>query len=305
MVENDFARMVKKELERRGFEVIIAPVLKNNGLKLTGITIKTDQASPTLYLVSVPEEHRNPFMVPRIADEILEKAQNFEDAAPVVELTGLMERIMPRLVNYGWNIELLGTLPHRRFLDLAVTYAIDVGENASCRVSNEMGFTEEELYNAAMENARNHGYSIRSLSEIVKDRAMIEIPNEPLPMLVVTNRSGLYGAYAMLDNEVLKELGEKFYILPSSIHELIVIKDVESVDELRELVKAVNSSNVPLEEWLSESVYVFSFINLSTDAISIGRLSSPIVTSKYSPVLSQIIRLSGSAVLSQETACCR
>ena len=263
MVQNDFAQMVKRELERRGVEVIIAPVLKNNGLKLTGITIKIGQASPTLYLDSVPEEHRNPFMVPRIADEILEKAQEFKGVDAVLDLMGnkekLLKRIRPRLVNYDWNKEMLTTLSHRRFLDLAVTYAIDIGENAACRVSNELGFTEDDLYTAAMENARNHGYNIRSLSEIVQDAVMLDLPIEPLPMLVVTNRSGFYGAFAMLDNEVLKEIGEKFYILPSSIHELrvIPIQNTESVSNLRELVKAVNSSNVPLEEWLSESVYVF------------------------------------------------
>ena len=86
MVQNDFAQMVKGELERRGFEIIIAPVLKNNGLKLTGITIKTGQASPTLYLDSVPEGHRNPFMVPRIADEILEKAREFKGMDVALDL---------------------------------------------------------------------------------------------------------------------------------------------------------------------------------------------------------------------------
>ena len=181
MVQNDFAQMVKRELERRSFEIIIAPVLKNNGLKLTGITLKTGQASPTLYLDSVPEDHRNPFMVPRIADEILEKAQEFKGMDVALDLikdkSELVVHIYPRLVNFGWNEEILRTLPHRRFLDLAITYAIDVGENAFCRVSKELmerlGMSEEEMYNAAMENARKHGYSIRSLSEIVKDRAMI------------------------------------------------------------------------------------------------------------------------------------
>ena len=267
MVQNDFAQMVKTEIKRRmpEAEIIIAPVLKNNGLKLTGITVKTGQASPTLYLDSVPEEHRNPFMVSRIADEILEKAREFEGVDAALELLGNKEELLghfrPRLVNYGWNVELLESLPDRRFLDLAVTYVMDVDENASCRVSNELmerlGMYEEELYTAALENARNHGYSIRSLSKIVKDRAMIEIPSEPLPMMVVTNKEGRYGAYALLDNKVLRELGEKFYILPSSIRELIIIQDVESVDGLRELVKAVNESNVPVEERLSESVYVF------------------------------------------------
>ena len=104
MVQNDFAQMAKRELERRGVEVIIAPVLKNNGLKLTGITIKIGQASPTLYLDSVPEEHRNPFMVPRIADEILEKTKELKGMDAAMELITdgdkLLKHIRPRLVNY-------------------------------------------------------------------------------------------------------------------------------------------------------------------------------------------------------------
>ena len=119
-------------------------------------------------------------MVPRIADEILEKAQEVKGMDAIMGLMGnkeeILKRLRPRLLNYEWNKEMLTTLPHRRFIDLAITYAIDVGENASCRVSNEMGFTEEELYNAAMENARNHGYSIRSLSEIVKPKSRIIVP---------------------------------------------------------------------------------------------------------------------------------
>ena len=92
---------------------------------------------------------------------------------------------------------------------------------------------------------------------------MTEFPIEPLPdmpMIVVTNRDGLYGANALLDKELMGSIsGEAFYILPSSVHELIAIpiKAAESVGDLRELVKAVNESNVPLEERLLESVYLF------------------------------------------------
>ena len=59
--------------------------------------------------------------------------------------------------------------------------------------------------------------------------------------------------------QFLTGIDGKFYILPSSIHELIVIpaKATESVDGLKELVRALNESNMPREEWLSESVYQY------------------------------------------------
>ena len=280
-VDTDFAEMVKAELERRGYEPIIAPVLKNNGLKLTGITIKGDRAaSPTLYLDSVPEEHRNPFMVPRIVDEMIEAFQKFKDA-PVVgdigDLLGnkseLLKRIMPRLVNYEWNVEMLSALPHRRFFDLAITYDIDLGEHASCRVRNEMklGISEDELYEAARKNARERGYQINRMDEIVRRGLdVIVIPDEmpDMHMLVVTNKSGCNGSYAMIDDELLKQIRERvgeFYILPSSIHELIIVPtnasrnapETVTAEGLRELVRAVNQSNVPREEWLSDSVYKY------------------------------------------------
>ena len=167
MVSTDFAEDVKRELERRGFEIIIAPVLKNNGLKLTGITIKRDQATPTLYLDSVPEEHRNPFMVPRIVDDIIESMKSFKGAADSVgDIAGLMgdsekllKHIYPRIINYEWNQELLKTLPHRRFLDLAVTYDIDVGDHATCRISNQLmkiaDLSDDDLYNLSF--AKRYG----------------------------------------------------------------------------------------------------------------------------------------------------
>ena len=273
-VDTDFAEMVKAELERRGYEPIIAPVLKNNGLKLTGITIKGDRAaSPTLYLDSVPEEHRNPFMVPRIVDEMIEDFQKFKDA-PVVgdigDLLGNKPELLKRIMR---NMEMLPTLPHRRFLDLAITYDIDLGEHASCRVRNEMklGISEDELHEAAMKDARERGYQISRMDEIIRRGLdVIVIPDEmpDMHMLVVTNKSGCNGSYAMIDDELLKQIRERvgeFYILPSSIHELIIVPtnasrnapETVTAEGLRELVRAVNQSNVPREEWLSDSVYKY------------------------------------------------
>ena len=61
--------------------------------------------------------------------------------------------------------------------------------------------------------------------------------------------------------QILTEnFGEKLYILPSSIHELIVIPYEEGIesDKLSELVREVNRTQVPWEDILSNHVYLYS-----------------------------------------------
>ena len=79
-------------------------------------------------------------------------------------------------------------------------------------------------------------------------------------LYVLTNSEKYYGASAILNHEALEECekvcGGSFYILPSSVHELIVFSDSElPLSELYEMVKAVNDTQVPPEEILSYSVY--------------------------------------------------
>ena len=66
-------------------------------------------------------------------------------------------------------MEMLPALPHKQFLDLTITYDIDLGNNASCRVRNEMrlGVSEDELYEAAIKNARERGYSVVPMKDMI------------------------------------------------------------------------------------------------------------------------------------------
>lgn len=79
-------------------------------------------------------------------------------------------------------------------------------------------------------------------------------------MFILTNDKRNLGAAAILYDGVLKKLSEKFqsdlYILPSSIHECIVLPaDKDEAEELGALVSRVNHSQVAKEEWLSNCVY--------------------------------------------------
>ncbi len=85
----------------------------------------------------------------------------------------------------------------------------------------------------------------------------------PLPMYVLTNASRYYGAAGLLYEGVLeraaRKLGGDFYILPSSVHEVILVakeKDDRKMEFTR-MIREVNQSQVDPEEWLSDHAYLY------------------------------------------------
>lgn len=94
-------------------------------------------------------------------------------------------------------------------------------------------------------------------------RMLSESSENEIPMYIMTNSNGINGASAILYQDVLKDFAvEKesdFYILPSSIHEIILIPYQEKLnpDTLSDMVQDVNQSQVPVEEILSGKVYLY------------------------------------------------
>ena len=80
---------------------------------------------------------------------------------------------------------------------------------------------------------------------------------------IVTNTINFRGASAILDGEALKKLSKKldvskFIVLPSSIHEMIVIPDDGkcAIEELSKMVQEVNQTQIEPEERLTDQAYV-------------------------------------------------
>lgn len=82
-------------------------------------------------------------------------------------------------------------------------------------------------------------------------------------MYVLTNCQRMYGAAAMLYPGELEKFAEQkkcsFFILPSSVHEVILLPDRGEKDRkfLQEMVQEINESFVEKEEVLSDSVYYY------------------------------------------------
>lgn len=96
------------------------------------------------------------------------------------------------------------------------------------------------------------------------DQMSANTGKEKIPMYVLTNRKKLYGAACMLYPEVLKNfserLGQDFYVLPSSVHEVILVPVNSEADQesLRGIVTDINRTQVAEEEILADSVYFYS-----------------------------------------------
>lgn len=95
---------------------------------------------------------------------------------------------------------------------------------------------------------------------------------QQIPMHILSNSNGINGASAILYTDILKEFSANqnsdFYILPSSIHEVILVPySVKlSKEALKEMVLSVNQTQVPTDEVLSNQVYIY---RRSTNTIEI------------------------------------
>lgn len=268
--------------ERTGAFVSVRNVIKNNGMILTGMSIREadKDIAPTIYIDRCIEEVlARKITVEDLVDEIVRIYEEHKDKNPISkgfapDKDYILGRVELKLVNKGMNKELLREVPHRDFLDLAVMYIVVVegGDNvyASFLIRNEIleayGITQEELEEAAAKNTYNTGFEMISMAQIMKqltgcDMGMTEEDN---PMYVISNRARQNGANAMLFRQLFVDLSNKLesdlFIIPSSIHEVIAVPTMANLQEsdLVNMVREINNTQVSLEERLSYSVYKFS-----------------------------------------------
>ena len=187
------------------------------------------------------------------------------------------ECIHAKLVNREMNSGFLKRVPYRNFLDLEVIYYVTVdglseGVNGAFTVSERnmevWKKKEDELYRTAVFNMHLHGEPVfESMDEVLRSiMPGFQLPSPvstPVEMHVLTNKEKIFGAAEILDSGTLKrvsdELGGDFIVLPSSVHECIIIPADETVSyqELADMVTEINVDAVSIEERLSDHVYLY------------------------------------------------
>lgn len=205
-----------------------------------------------------------------------------------------------RLTNYKMNKKFLEKVPHIRYLEFAITFHCllekqEYGIQSFCineTIRQEWGICIEQLYHLALKNTpylfppkiqsmekmmhkiiedskKGASYTEKNPCdeeyEVSLENMMLDIEDsDEAFMYVLSNNLGIHGATALLYPSVLdtfaKKSGKNLYLLPSSVHEWIIVAQQEefSKEMLRDMVYDVNSTQVARDEILSNQVYFYN-----------------------------------------------
>lgn len=283
---NEFIENVQAELPQhftdafKKAEVSTTEVNKLQGESYSGITIRPENGDVgvTINTEKFFEDYNAGRNMDSIVSSIAENAEYHLSEVPQLDKNQFMDyeamkpSLMIQMVGKDSNAEMLQSVPHQDMEDMAVVYRFALQQTeegtASILVNNRMmesyGITQEQLHNDAIENAvLNHPANIRNMNEVIASMMgdMFPMPDEPAPMYVATNDNSFHGAgvmaYPDFMEQATEKLGGSFYILPSSIHEIIMIPDEFQMNaqELKAMVTEVNGSEIDPAERLTDNVY--------------------------------------------------
>jgi hypothetical protein len=283
----EYIKMNAGYIAGEGGNITINHVIKNNGCEMDGLVImeKGKDIAPTIYLDSLYELYTNGENIKNIIRQIeviYEQNKNNVtfDVNILKHFDTIKDKIVYKVVNYRSNEKLLEQVPHKRILDLAVVFYClldnEYGRSATALIYNNnlknWNVTIDDVYKAALKNTPDLLHSKISSMAALFEKCGVNVDGEevdlkdyvPSDMYVLTNESKLNGAACILYENVLydfaQKLGADLYILPSSVHEVILLPKLSMFekDELVNMVKEVNTEGVAADEVLSDHVYEYN-----------------------------------------------
>lgn len=264
-------------------------VIKNNNVVLTGYMIGDKSIKPTIYEDMI--EMNDEVQMIKILEKAVIGIGNIDD---VFNKENVAMKVYIGIRNKEWNKEETNAITFDTFFDDYEGYYYlkledsdcnalgimnrDEDGTATCIVSHAMlktlNMTEKELKENAEKNMLEE-LSITSMFDTLRELVQgDEIPfteNEfedfvDNSMYVATNLSKIKGAGVlgsekcmdMIRKFAISKNMERFAILPSSIHEVLICKlaPINKKEELSEMVKEVNQTQVSRKEWLGEEAHI-------------------------------------------------
>lgn len=259
-------------LQDKGYDAKPVSVSKNN-VTLDGIQFNARPIAPVIYtdaLIKDAEAHG--MTLDEVVNGIIETCEAHR--APVIDINeittetyikdhikiGLQratnEEIVKRPCELDDNIEEY----------LYITIAMSEGAG-SAKIKPDMldgiGMEPETAWSYARENTFND-ITVEDMS-VLLGAFETEAEKDPASpaLLVISNHDKVKGAAAILDRETLEKIGKDYdtnevIIIPSSIHECIIIPHTEHIDinEITSMVIEVNKSAVDPVDQLGDRAYI-------------------------------------------------
>ena len=290
----DTVKGVMEAIYDDGYRISVEPVTKNNGTHFTRIAFhkKGMNISPAVYLDELFEAYQKGMTMEEVCWNVrgtyeqCKPKQDFDDTR-LTDFNQVKDLICFKLVNAEKNREMLDDTPYIPYHDFAIIFYAVVAKSeggvASILVKDfhmkMWGTDTQTMYSLAMENTqRIFRGSIQPMesvvAEIMERKMDAEDSNkfydmavdteDMMSMYVASNYEKLNGASVLLYPNLLRDFAERigadFYILPSSIHEVIFLSESAGIgsESLKMLVQEVNVTQVDADETLSDNVYLYS-----------------------------------------------
>lgn len=276
-------------------EISVQKVTKDNGITLTGMMIRdkdTDRSStvmPVVYLEPYFEKAGEGVPVHqlvRMLSETYEEAKQTGrrvDTSCFLSYAEAKDRLFCRLTGKEGNEERLSRMPHEDWQDLAVTYYVDVPfsmENSGMvQVTDSLlshwDISEKTLRTDAWKNTKEQKpMFIQPLGNVLAGIAGTgDAMDYQSPLYLLSCPDTAYGAvcaaYPEMTDTAQAMLGRNFFMLPSSVHEFLLLPDDGSTKaaDLENLVRMINSTEVDEKDVLSNKVY---YCDVRTKEISLA-----------------------------------
>ena len=285
--KQEFAEDIKEKLYERGYDDVR---ISFNNVEKTNQNYEAMSVVPEGSNVGVNFNIENAFANYEHTDDyagVLASATmviaDGLDRAPAIDVSALMdyenmkEKLSVEVISADANADLLANVPHDRMEDLAVVYRFVMESSEDGRASilvtnnlmDRMGVSHEQLRSDALENSPEiRPVVIMGMNEVMKEMMgpevyeMFGIPDdaeETMYVATVPDKNSGAGVIAYQDfmDQAAERVGGDFFVLPSSINEILLVPDNGDMtaDALRDMVKDVNAKEVSPEERLSDNVY--------------------------------------------------
>lgn len=262
-------------------EAEIRKVVKNNNVTLSGLTIKSKDinTAPTIYLEQFYESYQEGEDLDEVVNVILRLYEDSRlsedyDLDFVEKYEEAKNHIYFKAVNQKLNKEYLSEVVFFPFRDLALVPYImiddDIFGNASVVIHNELfklwNIDKDEFYSDVMYNMENnYEYEFRPIVDVLGAMAD-SFPREAFDeagMHVLYSKNRIYSAALIAVDGVMEKIASKldsdYYIIPSSVHELIIVTaDGEDCEEtINNIILEVNDTVVSGEDILADHLYCY------------------------------------------------
>lgn len=233
--------------------------VKNNGVSLDGIMIRKDghDAAPVYYLQNLPEDISEAVRI--IVEDMKKQKLDELEQIKLDNFKTLQDKIRIKLVNRMMNKDLVCVDVTG---NIAAAFYVDLGDNKTTMVTEELlrlwNMDPQNLYMQAVMNMKEEDISLRSIMDVIAGLTGTDVQDEEINTYVLTTKKGVYGASVLLYPNLLNSLREKFgdiYLLPSSVHEWLIVPEPANPVYLEQMVREVNNTSVRNTDILDYNIY--------------------------------------------------